>query len=608
MPHSTDIKDYWRRAWGIGDRPQFNTGQLVKPSTTGIRPGYKGPGSGGHNVGLGKESIYYKPLDAQGEKIAKHVYGTIDITDDQRLRIVNGETTMNTKPVKWKAGDISVKSKRGQPVTDVVFKNKKMEKDFIKYLKLRAKQPLKAVYEYGNEWFSKNFPISKKQATRAIPYLMKKHNIKYIDAPKTESGYSRRASRQTLKKTSSVLQEGRIGTAKTKILDELDLKKKIDFAHRVSKSHMAKLGLQFSSDLVGMDSRIINQVIVKPAEVTLNKLYKDQLKIFEELKNNPTDELRTKLTNLNKEIKKVINTTSGRLVGVTIDPHTLEPSFEGVKKKYSLTKFIGANMTLKELEKLSPADQQKFLTKQLTNAVNAEVKKGFVPNDFKKILTDSKSREAILKYAKKLGPAVIKQLQWAFKNPNSKVSMKLLSKLSATEGFIAEDVLKKLSKGKTMLEAAASPLFLDKAVHRGLKRSKADDQQNLAYDRANLLRFVEEGKADISNIMHMAMKDPDFKGRPGEYVEWLKMVVSDPHQQKLIRERDIETEEALILPAEKVAKRKKRYEAWKSIPVVQAVEEYITPDKQKEKVEVKKEWLNKGGLTGVDQYIINRGI
>ena len=104
------------------------------------------------------------------------------------------------------------------------------------------------------------------------------------------------------------------------------------------------------------------------------------------------------------------------------------------------------------------------------------------------------------------------------------------------------------------------------------------------------------------------MKDPDFKGRPGEYIEWLKMVVADPHQQRLIRERDIQTEEALTLPAEKVAKRKKRYEAWKSIPVVQAVEEYITPDKQKEKVEVKKEWLNKGGLTGVDQYIINRGI
>ena len=567
---------------GLAGRVKFNTGQLVKPSTTEIRPGYGGTGSGAKS---GIDNPLYEPLTKNGEKIAKHVYGTTDITNDQRLRINSGETTINTKPVKWKVGDISVKSlvRGGHEVKEVVFKNKTMEKEFIKYLKLRAKQPQKAIVEYGNEWFSKKFPISQRQVHRAIPYLMKKHNINYIDAPKTESGYSHKATRQTLKKTSSVLEEGRIGTAKTKILDKLNLKKKIDFAHRVSKSHMEKLGLHFSSDLVGMDSRIINQVIVKPAEVTLNKLYKDQLKIFEELKNNPTDELRTKLTNLNKEIKKVINTTSGRLVGVTIDPHTLEASFEGVKKKYSLTKFIGENMTMKELEKLSPADQQKFLTKQLTNAVNAEVKKGFVPNDFKKILTDSKSREAILKYAKKLGPAVVKQLQWAFKNPNSKVAMKLLSKFSATEGFIVEDILKKQAEGKTVLESIASPFFLDKAVHKGLKRSKADDQQNLAYDRANLLRFVQEGKADISSIASMAMKDTDFKGRPGEYIEWLKMVVADPHQQRLIRERDIETEEALTLPAEKVAERSERYKSWKSIPAVEAVTEMFKSDEQKAK-------------------------
>ena len=48
----------------------------------------------------------------------------------------------------------------------------------------------------------------------------------------------------------------------------------------------------------------------------------------------------------------------------------------------------------------------------------------------------------------------------------------------------------------------------------------------------------------------------------------------------------------------------------KSIPVGQMHRMKSIPytGKQKEKVEVKKEWLNKGGLTGVDQYIINRGI
>ena len=174
------------------------------------------------------------------------------------------------------------------------------------------------------------------------------------------------------------------------------------------------------------------------------------------------------------------------------------------------------------------------------------------------------------------------------------------------EGPIIEDILKKQAEGKTVLESLGSIAFLDKPIRKGLKRWKADDQQNLAYDRANLLRFVEEGKANRSTIASMAMKDPDFKGQPGEYIEWLMMVVADPHQQRLIRERDIQTEEALTLPEEKVAKRKKRYKAWESIPLVQAVKEYITPDKEKEKVEVKKEWLNKGGLSGVDQYILNR--
>ena len=158
---------------------------------------------------------------------------------------------------------------------------------------------------------------------------------------------------------------------------------------------------------------------------------------------------------------------------------------------------------------------------------------------------------------------------------------RILSKFALAEGTILEDVFKKQAEGKTVLESVASPFFLDKAVHKGLKRSKADDQQNLAYDRANLLRFVQEGKADISNIVHMATKDPDFDGRPGEYIEWLKVVVADPHQQKLIRERDIQTEEALTLPAEKVAERSERYKSWKSIPAVEAVTEMFKSDEQK---------------------------
>ena len=44
----------------------------------------------GQTLLKGKDSPFYKPLDAEGEKIAKHVYGTTDISDskDRRLTLV----------------------------------------------------------------------------------------------------------------------------------------------------------------------------------------------------------------------------------------------------------------------------------------------------------------------------------------------------------------------------------------------------------------------------------------------------------------------------------------------------------------------------------------
>jgi len=408
----------------IEDRIDMKPGGIVEPGVTHYSTDMRGRSE----KPKGLDSPHYKPLSVEGRKIAMHVYGTLDISDRQRKRINTGEITMDTKARKWKEGDISVKSKKGQPVTDVVFPNKEMKADFIKDLKLRAKQPMKAVIDYGNEWFADNYPISEKQLKRAIPYLINKHKIKYLEIEETPWTRYLEKRKSYLDVSSSELEEGRIREAKTKILKEKNLARKIDFGHRVSKRHMAALGLQFDTNLVGMDSRIINQVIIRPSEKKLDRLYRKQFKIFEQLKDNPTDELLKKeLADINKQVKALVKTTSGRLVGVTIDPNTLESSFEGLKKKYSLTQFMNENITIKDLEKLPPAEQEKFLTKQLTKAVDAEIKKGFVPNDFKKILSDKKSQEALLKYAQKRAPQLIGKLKWAFKNPASKVSMKLLS-------------------------------------------------------------------------------------------------------------------------------------------------------------------------------------
>ena len=211
--------------------------------------------------------------------------------------------------------------------------------------------------------------------------------LKYATAKKTVTGEIARKTLKTLGETSKLSEEMRLTRLKTKILKERDLVKKIDKAHRISKAHMAKLGLKFDTDLVGMDSKIINQVIVKPSEAKLDNLYKKQYNIYEKLVGNPTNELKKQLIDINKQVKQIVKTTSGRLVGITINPETLEPSCEGLKKKNTFTKFLGKKVNMEDLDKFSNDE----LSKALSKAVDAEAKRGFVPKDFSKILSNKDS-------------------------------------------------------------------------------------------------------------------------------------------------------------------------------------------------------------------------
>ena len=409
----------------------------------------------GKNVGVGYggttpkgvDNPAFQPLSEKGKKIAQHVYGTTDISDDKRYRINRGEITMDTKPVKFEKGkDISVKMKRGANIADdVVFPNKQMRKDFIKAIRARVQQPEKAVVDFSNKELAQLFPISEKQAGRAAQYFIKDLGLEYAKVKTKTASEIIKNTKNLIKQTSSFLQENRIRSAKTDILQDLDLQKKMDTAHRVSKTHMAKLGLQFNTDIMGIDSRLINQIIVKPSEVQLDRLYRKQYDIFEKLKKNPDSiELKNILKDINKEVTNIVKSTSGRLVGVTIDPDTLEASFQGIKKKYSFSNVLGDSMTMKELENLPKEDQVKFLTKQLPKAIDLEVKRGFVPNDFKNILSNPNSQKAILNYAKQKAPELIDPLKKAFLNPTSKISLKLFSQFPAiaTTGLVGLGVYK----------------------------------------------------------------------------------------------------------------------------------------------------------------------
>ncbi len=381
----------------------------------------------GSKTPKGADNPQFRPLDEEGKKIAKTVYGTTDVSDDIRQRINKREITMDTKPVKFKKGkDISLKQKRGsEVVTGVEFPEKtidadgkvetakQMEKRLEKFLRERVKFSKKGLTGtgYANADLAAEFPISEKQGGRLARYYINKLGLKYKEGPRDpKKATITEKTAEKLKVTSGIKDERRMTYLKTKVLKERDLPRKVDKAHRVSKTHMQKLGLTFDTNLVGMDSRIINQVIVKPSEIKLNNLYARQRKILDLLKENPDSlELKKQMTEVNKGVKQIVKDTSGRLIGVTIDLDTLEPNFEGIKKKNTFTKFLGNNYKIADLGKFS--DQE--LSKAIAKAVDAEAKRGFVPNDFKNILTNKNSQKAILKFA--------------FKNPFSKKAMNLLS-------------------------------------------------------------------------------------------------------------------------------------------------------------------------------------
>ena len=150
-------------------------------------------------------------------------------------------------------------------------------------------------------------------------------------------------------------------------------------------------------------------------------------------------------------------------------------------------------------------------------------------------------------------------------------------------GFAVDDVLKKQAKGKTIAESLGSVLFLDKPIRKGLKRLKASDNQNLAYDRQKNLEYIQSGKADGQDLYHMARKDPDFDGNYTQYLEFLKDVTNDPMHRQILSQRDRETEKALTIPEEKVKSRSKNYQMFNQIPLVQAVKELFKTDEQKTK-------------------------
>ena len=363
-----------------------------------------------------------------------------DLNRNKQMQVRKGkQEKVGTLPTKEEMKDrISVKQKgKSGPIEDVIFPNPKMKEKFLNELELKYTYvPGKSMPEkFKAENFAKRYPISERQFERMVSFYVKKKGLKYPKGGEAAQVIAKR--RELQKKVTGIKTESTIvGKIKKPILKEKNLSNKIDLAHRVSMEHMARLGLEYDTRLLGFDSRLINQAIVKPAEFRLSKLYDQQFDVMKKIeKSGLTKELKDQLVDINDQVKKNVKKTSGRLFGITVDPKTLEPSFEGINKKFSITP---ENLNVKELDKLPRQERIKLLSPYVSKKVNAEIKRGFRPADFKEILKDESSRKQILNYVKKFAPDILGKVKKAVANPASKESFGLYANPMFSPGILKE--------------------------------------------------------------------------------------------------------------------------------------------------------------------------
>ena len=288
------------------------------------------------------------PLTKDQAKIAKEVYKdeikNYDSYKDWERDPKNkykvsdirvGKTTLETKAsgiIKDDPNRIRTIAKRGQEIaSDVFFPDKKMpsgktmKQEFLDDLNKRFSKPRGQGLQ--NIDFVKKYPISDRQVQRVINYYIRKKNLKYpkADPSKTMQAYGTRKERFG-DVTDLTTEETISKKIKRPILEERGMVRSrgtrpgvavIDFAHRISKDHAKALGIQFGTVNTGFDSRLINQIIVKPSEIRLENFYKTQRDILDKIKSKgATKELIEEMNTINRLINKEVKKTSGRLLGV----------------------------------------------------------------------------------------------------------------------------------------------------------------------------------------------------------------------------------------------------------------------------------------------------
>ena len=250
-----------------------------------------------------------------------------------------------------------------------------------------------------------------------------------IEGKETTTKKAQEARNIQLKKTSSLTFEGRLVRIKKK--EDLDL------AHRVAKN------ITQTTNTLGLDSPIINQVIVKPSEELINDYYKTQKIIGKKiLREGQTPELLKKLDDINSKIFAESLRTKGRVVGsillpdktgglvselvgvnpkLSIDFGIFDQDIKSLEKEIGFKKFRGVKIGTPEFFeklKMSGGNIEKanlFYNEILPSVLEYNKMNPLDPNDFKDLLNTKERQASVLKAASKYRSDLVPTLKNIFK-------------------------------------------------------------------------------------------------------------------------------------------------------------------------------------------------
>jgi hypothetical protein len=170
-------------------------------------------------------------------------------------------------------GNISVQSKHGSNVVyGMIFPGgKEQEKEFYQAVRERYSNIKPRGETYSANWFAKTFPISERQARRAIAYIRDKEKLEYREHLPTEKYLSNKRRREAIKKYGGIQTSPFSGTKETNL------------------SHLDDIYSQYiKGSNIGYAPRAINEKLGESdgIDFKIRALYEKRNKL---LKENPKD-------------------------------------------------------------------------------------------------------------------------------------------------------------------------------------------------------------------------------------------------------------------------------------------------------------------------------